>query len=238
MFQDFTITTMATGPAHFPGLAWPGLAQLFKCSIKEGEDGATVWSWSVCTNASGGRRRCFQAYFVLSFYELLKPPLKSNWVTSAHCSCAGEWAWWGPAAHTHIVQMHRRMHCSSADSSKLDNKVFLVEQEDQLHLKKNPLRNIHSTFLSFLKGFQESSALPSFSIPATETFRRVLFSLTVPLALHSSLKQLCVHRSNATYTNVPKKEILSHRVTHISASWWTLQVEWTNTETTRDTLQN
>lgn len=129
------------------------LAQLFNCSIKEGEDGATVWTWSVCTNASGGRRRCFQAYFVLSLYELLKPPLKSNWVTSATAAVLGN------EPDEGLQHTRKSRKCTDGCTAVLriqanwTTRFSLLSRrqfsKDQLHLKK-----IHSaTFIQLFSLF-------------------------------------------------------------------------------------
>lgn len=113
-----------------------------KCSIKEGEDGATVRTWSVCTNASGGRRRCFQAYFVLSLYELLKPPLKSNWGTSATTAVLRN----EPDEGMCLQHTRTRKTRKCSDECTAANWTWFSFSKDQLHLKK-----IQSSI--FIQGF-------------------------------------------------------------------------------------
>lgn len=172
------------------------LAQLFNCSIKEGEDGATVWTWSVCTNASGGRRRCFQAYYVLSLYELLKPPLKSNWVTSATAAVLGN------EPDEGLQHTRKSRKCTDGCTAVLriqanwTTRFSLLSRrqfsKDQLHLKKSTPQHSFN-FSLFSKGVLGIVSITIIFRSSHWTFRRVLFSLTVALALHLSLKQLYIH---------------------------------------------
>lgn len=170
------------------------LDQIFNCSIKEAEDRATVWTWSVCPNASGGRHRCFQAYFVLSLYELLKPPLKSNWVTSATAAVLGN----EPDEGLQHTRTRKTRKCTDAWTavnwttrfSLLSRRKF---SKDQLHLKKKSLNPVPEeqhknatpedsfNFFLFSKGALWIVSINIIFCYSHFTFRRVLFSLTVAM---------------------------------------------------------
>lgn len=151
-----------------------------------------MWTWSVCTNASGGRRRCFQAYFVLSLYELLKPPLKSNWVTSATAAVLGN----EPDEGLQHTRKSRKCTAVLRIQANWTTRFSLLSRrqfsKDQLHLKKSTPQHSFN-FSLFSKGVLGIVSITIIFRSSHWTFRRVLFSLTVALALHLSLKQLYIH---------------------------------------------